>query len=259
MSKGALIFSIIILSLSGLNYFTPDLVRAAPKKNFIAQGYEKVHPFITSQKIPCWGEIVGSKEGAVNLAVGDLVYVKLEPQKRVKPGDHFLIGRETEVISHPQTKKEMGYLVLIPGELVILGAEGNIVPAKIHKSSQPIWEGDKIYLSPLLPPAETFIKGNKKISGQILFSITKTKNITQREYIFIDRGSQDGVILGTVFKIYQTGYFSDRINKGAQEKLPKFTVGEAVVVSVQKESSTAIVTNSSQTIYPGDEVISSDK
>lgn len=246
MDKKGIAISIIIIFIGGLSIFTPQIIIAA----------EKVYPFITTQEIPFWGEIVGSQEGSVNLTLGDVIYIKLEPQKSVKPGDHFFIGRYLDFVVHPQTKKEMGRVLSIPGELVVLGGEGNIITAKIHKSSQPVQCGDKIYSSPHFPFPETSIRINKKIKGQVLLSLNKSENITLKEYIFIDRGSQDGLIVGSTFKIYRTGQLSDKILKAKDSEMPKYKIGEAVVISVQKESSTAIITSSSHEINPGDEVIS---
>lgn len=246
MGKKGIAISIIIMFIGGLSIFTPQIITAA----------EKVYPFITTQEIPFWGEIVGSQEGSVNLTLGDVVYIKLEPQKSVKPGDHFFIGRYLDGVIHPQTKKEMGRVLTIPGELVVLGAEGNIIIAKIHKSSQPVQCGDKIYSPPLPPSPASSIRTNKKVKGQVILSLNKSENITLKEYIFIDRGSQDGLIVGNTFKIYRTGQISDKILKATGGEIPKYKIGDAVVISVQKESSTAIITHSSQEINPGDEVIS---
>jgi len=257
MERKEILITVVVLFISGLILFTPHIITATPKETSSAFSKgEKVYPFITTQEIPSWGEIVGSQEGSVNLTLGDVVYLKLELPKNVKPGDHFFIGRYLDAVIHPQTKKDMGRVVFIPGELVVLGGEGNIITAKIHKSSQPIECGDKIYSPPLLPLAETSIRTNKKIKGQVIFSLNKSENMTLKEYIFIDRGSQDGLIVGNTFKIYRPGHLAEKVLSDKGNQIPKFKIGEAVIVSVQKESSTAVITNSSQEIKPGDEVIS---
>ncbi|MGQ9694513.1 MAG: hypothetical protein ACUVWV_07200 [Thermodesulfobacteriota bacterium] len=257
MGKKGIVIGMIVIFIGGLNIFTPQIITATPQEAFSAPSkMEKVYPFITTQDLPFWGEIVGSQEGAVNLTLGDIVYIKLAPQKSVKPGDHFFIGRYLDVVIHPQTKKDMGRVLSIPGELVVLGGEGDIIIAKIHKSSRPIHEGDKIYSPPLLPAEETSIRINKKIKGQVISSLDKSENIMLKEFIFIDRGNKDGLIVGNTLKIYRSGQLLDKIGADKGTLVPKYKIGEAVVISVQKESSTAIITNSSHEINPGDEVIS---
>lgn len=258
MVKKGIIFGFLIIFLSGIMGYS--LGWAASNENlFQREDSAKVFPFIATQPIPFWGEILGSQEGAVNLAAGDTVYVKLNPSKKVKPGDWFVIGRQLEEVKHPLTKKNMGYLITVPGELIILEGEENIVTAKIRKSTQPILLDDKIFVPSQVPREETAIKTSKIITGQVMFSLDKAENITQREYIFIDRGSQDGVVVGNIFNIYRIGYFPDEAIKNEEKRLPNYKIGEAVILSTQKESSTALVMNSSQAIYPGDRVTCGDK
>jgi hypothetical protein len=110
---------------------------------------------------------------------------------------------------------------------------------------------------PPLPQAVP-IRNQKKIKGIVLLSPEGAENITEKEIIFIDRGNRDGVIVGDLFSIYQKGAssVSEEFQKTEKPKLPMVKVGKALVVSVQEETSTALVTHSSQAIYAGDQVVS---
>ncbi len=254
--KAIIVASHILIFIFGIVLLTPKMLAAGTKEIFAPLfSSEKFYPFISPREIPAVGEIIGSQEGAVNLTAGDVIYIQLAPPQKAKPGDHFLVGRYSEPIIHPQNKKDMGRIVYIPGEIVVLAREGNILTAKIHKSSQPIYGGDKIYSPPLLSPEETAPRTNQKITGQIMLSLDKSENITLKEYVFIDRGSQHGLITGTIFKIYRTGHLGDKFLTHKSNQIPKYKIGEAVAISVQKESSTALIINSSHEIFPGDEVV----
>jgi hypothetical protein len=212
--------------------------------------------FITSKPIPSWGTIVGTKDAVVNLSKGEVVYVQLQPGKAVKPGDRFTILQLGQTITHPITKEEIGRLVTNPGELVILEGKDQIVTAKIHESIRPIFSGDYILApAPVLPEAVP-IRSLKKIEGRVISSQEGIENITSNEFVFIDRGSQDGVVVGALFKIYQMGHYPEEILKDAKTRLPLNKVGEAVVVSAQEETSTALITFSSQAIHIGDQAVS---
>ena len=212
--------------------------------------------FITAKPIPSWGAIIGSKDSAVNLTEGEVVYVQLERGKEVQPGDRFSIVREGEAVTHPVTKKNFGNLVLVPGELTILGGKGKVVTAKINKSFRSVQEGDMIIPPQPALPQIVPIRDHKKIKGIVLFSREGSENITEKEVIFIDRGNRDGVIVGDHFSIYQRGASAAEMPESEKEKLPMIKVGKAVVVSVQEETSTALVTQSSQAIYVGDQAVS---
>ena len=213
--------------------------------------------FITAKPIPSWGSIIGSKDAAVNLTEGEVVYVKLEPGKEAQPGDRFAIVRKAKAVTHPVTKKKLGNMVLVPGELIIVEGKNQVVTAKINKSYRSILEGDMIIPpQPVLPQAVP-IRDQKKIRGIVLLSPEGAENITEKEIIFIDRGNRDGVIVGDLFSIYQEGAasVSEEFVKLEKPKLPMIKVGKAVVVSVQEETSTALVTHSSESIYVGDMVV----
>jgi hypothetical protein len=212
--------------------------------------------FITSKPIPSWGTIVGNENAVVNLSKGEVVYIHLQPGKEVKPGDRFTIMHLGQAITHPITKEKIGHLVVSPGKLVILEGKDYIVTAKIHESNRPIFSGDYILApAPVLPEAVP-IRTLKKIEGRVIFSQEGIENITSNEFVFIDRGSQDGVVVGALFKIYQMGHYLEEILKDEKIRFPLNKVGEAVVVSVQKETSTALITLSSQAIYIGDQAVS---
>jgi hypothetical protein len=52
------------------------------------------------------------------------------------------------------------------------------------------------------------------------------------------------------------GHYPEEILKDAKTRLPLNKVGEAVVVSAQEETSTALITFSSQAIHIGDQAVS---
>jgi len=211
--------------------------------------------FITGQTIPSWGKIVGTKNQAFNLSAGEFIFIKPEPGKVLRVGNRFMIGHVGKEVFLPGEKKKIGDLVAVPGEIIIVSTKEDIVTAKIEKSHNIFYVGDLVLSPSPAPPAAIPIRSLKSIEGSILISFEDSKNITEREIVFIDRGRKDGLIPGDLFSIYQTGFFNDATIK-AKEKLPKFKVGELVVVSVQEETSTALITQSSQEIHVGDRIAS---
>jgi len=212
--------------------------------------------FITFQPLPSWGSIVGTKDAAVNLSEGEVVYIQMNEGKNVKPGDRFAVMRVGEIVAHPVTEKKMGRLVKMPGEIVILEGKGPLATAKIIKSFLPVFLGDYLVPKPVDLPEVISIRPLKGIEAITMLSPEDYKNLTHKEWVFLDRGSKDGVIVGTLFKIYQRGYFPAEVLEKEKNRLPLNKVGEAVVIAVQEETSTALITYSSQAIYIGDRAVS---
>lgn len=258
LSAGLAIFSIpfIIGAFSESNAQSNqsfDLSQPRIRDRIQASGY------ITSKPIPAWGTIIRSKEGALNLSEGEVVYIQLELGKEVQVGDRFSIVRLGKPVTHPVTNHILGHLVLAPGELIILERRDEVAIARINKSFTPILRGDMILAAqPILPEAVP-IRTQKRIEGFVVFSPESTVTISEKEIVFIDRGSQDGVMVGDLFSIYQQpprlrGHYGEPKEEG--KEIPLARVGEVVAVSVRLETSTALVTRSSQPIHIGDLAVS---
>ena len=222
--------------------------------NVMARDQIRACGFIAPKMILSLGSIVGSQDASGNLSEGDLVYIKLEPGKQVKAGDRLAITRVVKEIEHPLTRVKLGYQVSFPGRAVILDGRGQIVPAKIEKSFHPIRYGDLITALPSSSSSEVSVRVLDKIRGTVVAAAQEEENISERAVVFIDRGSQDGVIMGDLFTLYQFPYYTDEALE-KESKLPLMKVGEGVVIYLEKETSTLLLTHSSQSVYVGDTVV----
>jgi hypothetical protein len=261
LRAGLAILSILLIlggfsESNGQSNQTLDLSKPIFRDRIQASGY------ITSKPIPSWGTITGSKDAEVSLTEGEVVFIQLEPGKEVQPGDRFAIVRLGKPVTHPVTGDKLGHLVLMPGELVILDGKDEVATAKISKSFAPVYRGDMILpAQPILPQAVP-IRTQKKIEGFLVLSLEGTVNISEKELVFIDRGSQNGVTVGDLFSIYQRpARQRQHLGESTEEmkEMPMTKVGEAVVVSVREETSTAVVTHSFQSIYIGDKAVSGNE
>jgi hypothetical protein len=256
--KRTLIAALVILICLGL--WGTDAQRNAQAdqtlnlSNAMARDQIRAYGFIAPKMILPLGSIVGSQDPSANLSEGDLVYIKLEPGKQLKAGDRLAITRVVKEVEHPITGGKLGYQVSFPGRAVILDGRGQIVPAKIEKSFFPIRHGDLITALPPPSRSEVPIRMPDKVKGTVVAAAEEDENISEREVVFIDRGSQDGLIMGDLFTIYQLPYYTDEAFE-KDSKLPLMKVGEAVVIYLEKETSTLLVTHSSQSVYVGDTVV----
>ncbi|MCX5908089.1 MAG: hypothetical protein NTY64_13145, partial [Deltaproteobacteria bacterium] len=183
----------------------------------------------------------GTKDAAVNLSEGEVVYIMVEPGKEVKSGDRFSIVRLDKEVIHPETRKKMGFLVVVSGELVILSGKERMATGRISKSFRSTLLGDLI-VPPSQGPESISIRVMKKIEAIVLHAAGNVENVTEKEFLYIDQGRQQGVIVGDHLSIYQRGTFSEEILKKEKGKVPMAKVGE--------------VLKSLQAIYIGDKAVS---
>jgi len=92
------------------------------------------------------------------------------------------------------------------------------------------------------------------LKGVILAAAEEEQNVSEREVVYIDRGTFDGVIVGDLFSIYSLPYYTQEASD--IENKPLWRSGEGVVIYVTPETSTLLVTHSNQGIYRGDVVVS---
>ena len=210
--------------------------------------------FIVSPPVPYVGTIVGSQDSSGNLSEGDYIYIRLEPGKEVKTGDHLTIARYSKEVQHPVSKKNMGHALYFPGRAVILDGKGPVVPAMIEKSIAAIIHGDMVMVSPPSVSPVVPIRMRDGLQGVILAAAEEEQNISEREVVYIDRGTFDGVIVGDLFSIYSQPYYTKEASD--IENKPLWRSGEGVVIYVTPETSTLLVTHSNQAIYQGDVVVS---
>jgi hypothetical protein len=211
--------------------------------------------FISARPLPYLGTVVGSQDPIGNMSEGDLIYIRVESGKKVMAGDRLAIARVSGEIKHPLTDRILGHAVVFPGRVVVLDGNGPIVPARIEKSFGAVNQGDLIVAPPLPPPPVISIRTQGRLQGVVVSPVEDEWNISEREVVFIDRGTQDGVIVGDLFSIYTLPYYTKEAEE-SKEKLPLLKVGEGVVISATPETSTMLVTQSSQAIYSGDTIVS---
>jgi hypothetical protein len=211
--------------------------------------------FVTEKPIAYLGTIVGSKDASNNLSQGDLVYIELEPGKQVKAGDRLAISRFSKEIEHPVSKKAVGYALYFPATVIILDGKGPIVPAMIDKSFAAVMHGDMVMASMPSAPVVTPVRMREGLKGVVIAAAEEEVSISEREVVYIDRGSLDGVIVGDLFSIFSMPYYTQQALE-SKDKLPLFKSGEGVVIYVTPQTSTLLVTHSRDVIYAGDTIIS---
>ena len=211
--------------------------------------------FIASGPIPSLGSIEGSRDESGYLSEGDLVYIKLKPGQAVKSGDRYYMARWGDPVNHPVTREKAGNIVRISGRVAVLDGKGPVVPAKIERSFFQVRYGDLIVApGPDLPPSVS-LRFPPNIEGIVLASSEWEENITQQVAVYIDRGSQAGVITGDVFSIYKLPYYTKEAKEN-NPNLPLLKVGEGVAILVSPETSTLMITQSYEAIHVGNLVVS---
>ena len=128
---------------------------------------------------------------------------------------------------------------------------GNYIVADIRTSYSEVVRGDFVGpLNPAIVQLDVNIP-NGTLQGVIIDRLAQGHAMTtERDTVFLDRGSEDGVLIGdTFYVIQQKDEYQD--NQDEDHSLPPSVIGRLVVVQVDEESSMAVVTDVSKDLKIG--------
>lgn len=199
--------------------------------------------FISKEEFESSGKIIGAQgDWEIIFTEGDKVYIEAQPSTQPQLGDMFTIYNVLEKVNHPITKEVVGYKIETQGELEIISQEGKLPLAKITKSVAPIHTNSRLKV---LDPTVKEVKINKgklELDGYIISCAGDWKiYASMNSLCYIDKGSNDGVEIGNMFKIF----------KDESGKIPSYQIGNLVVIDTQAGTSTTVVAQSIEPIKIG--------
>ncbi len=207
----------------------------------------------------------------------DVVYLDQGTAGGIKPGDELQIVRLVNEFSKwgkefgpAKQSKKYGYYYQDVGRLRVLLAQENSSTAEVAFACDEIHVGDKVIagetrVSPLQKTElrfDRFAAPNDKASGRIFMSKEFRQLVGTNHIIYIDAGGKQNVQVGDYFRVVRP-FEKRNISLFNQSEYSKYRstfdsarkiIGQAVVLRVEPNVSTAIVIHSSQDIAIGDGV-----
>lgn len=215
--------------------------------------------FVKKVPVQALGRIVKIRENKFLAGQGDTIYLELAGQAdEYVEGDRFtlykLVGKVKDNFANHRFKKfkksVVGTQHLILGEIVCIGIRQGLMVAKVEVSYRSIKIDDLFMPYRNLSPDVVFCQGLESLEGRILAAENKSKIVGESDVIFIDKGTDHGVVSGQIYTIYvnenDTGKW-----KNKQDILFPTDLGELIVLFAQTNNSTALITMSKRAISPG--------
>jgi hypothetical protein len=199
-------------------------------------------------------KVIDSEYEQPGLVYGDFIYINRGSAQNIREGDVFLAFRPLREIRHPITSELIGTQIEVLGRLRVKALEPEISCAEIIKSYNYIEIGNPLIpVSELSLPLQKPLVGNSrsygfKVGNQLIAHIIAERighrGISDGDIVFIDVGAAQGVQPADGFIIFRE----------VGEGYPKRSIGRILVLSVQKQTATALVTESVKTIELGEKV-----
>ena len=222
-----------------------------PEKVYTTSGGEG---FLMETSLKPAGYIVSTYQNRQMVGEDDIVYVDVGKTHGVKVGDRFSIFRKMDAISHPISNLILGNKVIPLGTLQISETEEKASKAIITNSYMEISPGafiapyrDKKREIPLRPAERDF-------AGYIVETKSGNATLAAGDIAYLDLGQAHGIELGVMLYVVRDVVPDRKFFAAPIGKFPKDVIGALVVVEMGRNTSTALVVKSIDTVYRGDRV-----
>jgi hypothetical protein len=203
--------------------------------------------------------VIYSLEGKELLTAGDNVFIKLNSDKGVKNGTEYVIYDDSQDVIRPGCVEDTGYMgnrIWVFGVVRALSPadkENNVWKARIIKSYDAAGNNYKLKLRKTMKDnyyklLKTAKKKNGAVSGEIVSVSSGNASINNRDVVFIDKGTNDGLKPGDIMTVVRA---SDNDETGMQGKEYN-EIGRIVIINAQENSAAGMVNGQTGFIRLGD-------
>ncbi|MBL4638850.1 MAG: LysM peptidoglycan-binding domain-containing protein [Proteobacteria bacterium] len=237
-----------------------------------------IQPFLTRPRVV--GEevldqapyIVASSDERLISGAGDRVYARGIDETQ---GEHYSVFRGGKAYVDPETEEILGYEAIYTGDAFV-EQMGDPATVELRYTNREVRIGDRLlavedenYDLNFLPrPLEA------ELEGRIISVFDGVSQVGQYQIVVLNRGARDGLEIGHVLSIYQTGdtvkdvvlagtfeedYFNTKTSKEdmhATVTLPDEFAGVAMVFKIFEKVSYAIIMKAKKAIHVSDKVSS---
>jgi hypothetical protein len=220
--------------------------------------------FIDNEELEWAGRIVGSPEERNMLAKGDEVYLDYPAGKAPQVGQRYAIYDGLEPVKQPSSGQVIGNYVRLYGEVQVLEVKkGRKARATIVYGTDVIERG--MHVGPTRTQFKDVqpVAAQRDLEGQVVAILTTTEDQELsggRQVVILDRGSQQGLVVGNRLKVLRRG--DGRIHKGKRttageddRDFPDAVRGVVIVVAVDKSTAVALIVTADAEIEVGDHAL----
>lgn len=231
-----------------------------------------------------WGEVVGAHKEVMMLGKGDMVYLLLEDDAKPRVGQRLTVFHEVRVPHNvPGARKPPGELVKVYGTVRVdaFDSETHVAKGMLIESLDVVERGAKVgpvgRRFDVVSPKEADVD----LEARILTSVYPNVFFAQNQVVFIDKGSEDGLVPGNRLRAVRHGDTWRRQLKSASrhtrlrvllddpsyaptemtplhgddDDFPDEVVGEVIVLRTEEYSAVCLVTESSRALESGEKLV----
>ncbi len=205
----------------------------------------------SQKKLEPLGKISGSSADSNTFWVGDLVYIR--PNGPLQVGETYAVTNETPIELQKTLLECAGYIYPLLGKVKISGTQENLFIGTVVASYQDF--GRNTVLTADLPKTSSpvLIRGPQPLRAKVIPDPSESTSImAQHKTAFINKGSEDGIQPGMIFRVFQT----KDLKTGEEFSKSGLAIEADLVISQVSETfSTATIMTSKKPILAGAEAV----
>lgn len=227
----------------------PALVTEEVKQEMILA--MSTYGFIIDDREIGIGTITSAEEIRLLISPGMKVYVESDGKTPLQTDRRYSVVRVYDQVSHPVTKKKIGFLAKVLGDLNVVHSKGKLSTAIVGEVYKEIQIGDHViehldYMT-WIPKEENDLSGD--LTGYILINPEGQTVLGKGHVVFIDLGIEDGLKTGDTLDLV-----GEKKTVGGVVTPPQI-IGEVQVLVPRPGTSVARITKSYRDIGLGTEVV----
>jgi nucleoid-associated protein YgaU len=216
------------------------------------EGFD-IHRVAQSEELPVLGRIRAAESRSAQLVQGDTVFLVPESEGSLQPGQILTLSRKPDPLTGPGVDRT-GRVYRLEGRIRVVGETNGTWLGRIISSTDGAERENSILIdltmrSRLIAP----VAAAEALEATLINDRTTAVSVmAQHQLAFINRGSDDGVVPGMVFRAYQ---YRDPRSETPLSSENVSSLGDCSVIDVTPQFSTVLVTSSIEVIPDGTKVI----
>ncbi len=220
--------------------------------------YEDVAAFLSSGVILEKGQadalpyLLSTRGDHLIASAGNEIYVRGIAANN--PGARFTVVQVGDPLYDPDDNRLIGYQGITVGDGT-LRRSGDPATVALTDTSQEAKAGDRLVPEAVDIPLNFFPRSpSAQVDGRIIAVVGGVTQIGQYQVVVLNRGSNNGVSIGDVLTVWQTGEVIDDRFGGGSVKLPDEQAGTVMVFKTYDRISYGLVMEATQAIHIHDTV-----
>ena len=220
--------------------------------------YEDIAAFLSSGVVLEKGQadalpyLVATRGDHLIASAGNEIYVR--GMSETRPGARYNVVHVGEPLYDPDDNRLIGYQGIMVGNGT-LRRGGDPATVALNKSRQEAIPGDRLLPESVDIPLNFFPRSpSSTIEGRIISVVGGVTQIGQYQVVVLNRGTNNGLAVGDVLSVWQTGETIDDRFGGGSVRLPDEEAGTVMVFKTYDRISYGLVMEATQVIHIHDAV-----